>query len=215
MCVFGHSLLFTAVYKSVFEYWHVKSFKYWACPLHIVVNSFRSEVYHKPVWVVSHYLWHVAVVSHLRRGDTPAIPGCAFLWFPGGLSALQRLPATSWRVQVEIAGWLNNSHACTTTLLLYVVLNGQVPHSPHLKSLNLALKHLRWTNLLKCLQTVLTKNFKAHFHSYNFFLLEAPSALTLNCRDAINRSAVGSIYQRHYVLTSVRVQHIMLHEFCL
>lgn len=69
-------------------------------------------------------------------------------------------------------------------------------------------------NLLKSLQMVLTKNFKAHFHSYNVFLLEALSALTLNCRAAINGSAVGSIYQRHYVLTSVRIQHIMLHEFC-
>lgn len=151
----------------MFEYWHVKKASSTELVrLHIAVNSFRSEVYHKPVWVVSHCPWNVAVVWHLRRGDTPAIPGCAFLWFPGGLSALQRLPATSWRVPSG-KSWLveQQSHTHDHPFTVHGILNGQVPRSPHLKSLKFSI------GTLEFVQTFAdgVKNLKAHFHSCNIF----------------------------------------------
>lgn len=118
---------------------------------------------------------------------------CYFLESPSG---------KSWLVEQQ-------SHTHDHPFTVHGVLNGQVPRSPHLKSLKFSIETLEFAQTFA--DGVDKKNLKTHFHSCNnfFFLLEALSALTLNYRDAINRSAVGSVYQLcHYVLTSVRIQHL-------
>lgn len=120
------------------------------------------------------------------------------------------LESPKWK---KLVGWTTVAHDHPFTV--HGILNGQVPRSPHLKSLKFSIETLEFAQTFA--DGVDKKNLKAHFHSCNifFFLLEALSALTLNYRDAINRSAVGSVYQLcHYVLTSVRIQHLRWHEFC-